>query len=375
MPSHANYQGVVITAPVSLPYTRYSEHDAPWFIGSVLREMLRASGLKKKDIDGLAVASFSLAPDSVLSLTRYFDMSARWLEQLPFGGAAGVLALRRAARAVQAGDANIVACIGGDTNRPDGFREPGENTSSSSVDASHPCGAEGPNTAFSLITQRYMEEHGATHEDFGRLCISQRYNAQHYPNALFGNKPLDMASYLGARAVAGPLHLYDCVMPCAGGEGFLMMSEERARRLDLPYARVLAGWESFATRLYNAAGIAPAEIDVLQTCDDCPVIAMLQMEGLGFCQRGEAPRFVRETPLTFDGDELAHNTCGGQLSAGQAGSAAGFMGVVEALRQVTGTAHGNQVPGACHALASGYGMINFDRGLCSAALVIEGDEA
>ena len=91
MPSHANYQGVVITAPVSLPYTRYSEHDAPWFIGSVLREMLRASGLKKKDIDGLAVASFSLAPDSVLSLTRYFDMSARWLEQLPFGGAAGAV--------------------------------------------------------------------------------------------------------------------------------------------------------------------------------------------------------------------------------------------------------------------------------------------
>lgn len=66
--------------------------------------------------------------------------------------------------------------------------------------------------------------------------------------------------------MAGPLHLYDCVMPCAGGEGFLMMSEERARRLDPPYARVLAaeelhnafapdpvqlraGWESFATWL------------------------------------------------------------------------------------------------------------------------------
>lgn len=384
----ASYEGVVMTCPVSLGYARFSEHGASWFIGSVLREMLRMGGLRKQDVDGLAISSFTLAPDSVVSLTQHFGMSARWLEQLPFGGASGVLALRRAARAVQCGDAEIIACIGGDTNRPEGFRELVSGFSSFTVDASYPYGAGGPNTAFSLITAAYMDRYGARREDFGRICIAQRHNAHLYPLALLGKKPLSMRDYLEARPVAGPLHLFDCVMPCAGGEGFLVMSEERARRLGLAAVRILAaeelhnaypadpvqlrgGWQAFAPSLYAAAGIGPADIDILQTYDDYPVICMLQMEGLGFCGEGEAPRFVRDNPLTFDGGGLAHNTSGGQLSGGQAGSAAGYMGAVEALRQLTGSALGQQVPDAHRALVSGYGMINYDRGLCSAATILE----
>ncbi len=71
------------------------------------------------------------------------------------------------------------------------------------------------------------------------------------------------------------------------------------------------------------------------------------------------------------GGDFPHNTCGGQLSAGQAGAAGGYLGLVEALRQVTGQALGQQVTDARRALVSGFGMINFDRGLCSAAAVLE----
>jgi acetyl-CoA acetyltransferase len=99
---------------------------------------------------------------------------------------------------------------------------------------------------------------------------------------------------------------------------------------------------------------------------------MLQLEGLGFCEPGAAPAFVRETALTFDGGGLPHNTSGGQLSVGQAGAAAGYLGLVESIRQLTGTAGANQVPDARHAMVSGYGMINYDRGLCSAATILKG---
>ena len=44
--------------------------------------------------------------------------------------------------------------------------------------------------------------------------------------------------------------------------------------------------------------------------------------------------------------------------------------MVEAIRQVTGQAEGTQVEGAEHALVSGFGMINFDRGLCSSAAIL-----
>ncbi|MEE4144521.1 MAG: thiolase family protein [Halieaceae bacterium] len=389
MSNPASYSGIALVSPVSLGYSRTSEHDASWFIGSVLREMIAAAGIGKDEIDGLAVSSFSLAPDSVSFLSQHYDMTLRWLEQLPFGGASGILAMRRAARAVQLGDADIVACIGGDTARTGGFRELAANFSSFSNKASYPYGSAGPNAAFALITQHYMDTHGATREDFGRLAISQRYNARHYPGALLGDRDLDMPAYLGARSICTPLHLYDCVMPCAGGEGFLVMSQERARDMALPFVTILAaderhnafghdpmqlrgGWPLFREPLYAAAGLTPADIDLLQTYDDYPVISMLQLEGLGFCEPGAAPAFVRETALTFDGGGLPHNTSGGQLSVGQAGAAAGYLGLVESIRQLTGTAGANQVPQPEHAMVSGYGMINYDRGLCSAATILRG---
>ena len=81
---------------------------------------------------------------------------------------------------------------------------------------------------------------------------------------------------------------------------------------------------------------------------------------------------MRRTALTNDGGGLPHNTSGGQLSVGQAGAAGGFLGLVEAIRQVTGRALGQQVAGARRAVVGGYGMINYDRGLCAAAAVLEG---
>lgn len=392
MSSPSSYQGIALVCPVTLGYSKTSEHSASWFIGSVLRELINNAGINKQDIDGLAISSFSLAPDSVSFLTQHFNMTTRWLEQLPFGGASGILALRRAARAVQSGDADIVACIGGDTAVKGSFRDLVADFSTFSNSASYPYGSAGPNAAFALITQRYMEEYGATREDFGQLAVSQRYNARHFDGALLGKQPLTMEDYLAARSISSPLHLFDCVMPCAGGEGFLAMSIERAESLDLPYVTILAaderhnafpddttqlrgGWPLFCQSLYQRAGLAPADIDLLQTYDDYPVISMLQLEGLGFCDMGEAPTFLRENALTFDGGGLPHNTSGGQLSNGQAGAAAGYLGLVESIRQLTGAAVANQVPNARHAMVSGYGMINYDRGLCSAAAILQGGKS
>lgn len=384
----ASYQGIALVAPTSFGYAKTSEHGAAWFIGRTLGEMIKTAGIKKSDIDGLAMSSFSLAPDSVISLCQHFDISPRYLEQLPYGGAAGVIAMRRAARAVQMGDADIVACVGGDTNQAGSFVDLIADFSTYTRDASFPYGAGGPNAAFSLVTQHYMEKYGTERQDFGQIAVAQRYNANHYAGALHGHKTLSMPQYLEARPIAGPIHMFDCVMPCAGGEGFLLMSEKRAQHLKLPYVVILAadelhnahqqdavqyraGWTEYAGDMYQAAGIGPQDIDLLQTYDDYPVISMMQMEDLGFCDKGKGAEFVNSTALTFDGGGLPHNTSGGQLSVGQAGSAAGFMGLVETIRQLTNTAVSNQVVGARHGMVSGYGMINYDRGLCSTAAILK----
>ncbi len=382
------YDGVVLAVPVTVPYQRFSKETAHWWIARALRELLAGAGLTTGDVDGLSVSSFSLFPDTAVGLTQHLGLTPRWLDHIPFGGASGIAAVRRAARAVQAGDADIVACVAGDTNHVDSFRRMLSSFSRFAQDASYPYGSGGPNACFALLTDHYMRTYGATREDFGLICVAQRDNALKYPHAVM-KKPLTLEQYMDARPISDPIYLFDCVMPVAGAEAFLVMREDDARAANLEHAHILGtierhnafpddpiqlrgGWVMDVDELYAMAGTAPETIDVMQTYDDYPVIVMMQFEDLGFCAKGEGPQFVRDRDLTISGD-FPHNTSGGQLSAGQAGAAGGYIGMTEALRQVTGAAGPTQVKDARTALVSGFGMINYDRGLCSGAAIISGD--
>ncbi|MEN3148532.1 thiolase family protein [Neorhizobium sp. IRAMC:178] len=380
-----SYDGVVLAVPVTVPYKRYSIETAHWWMGKALRALAEGAGISHRDFDGFSVASFTMGPDVAVGLTQHFGLSPRHIDHVPMGGAAGIVSLRRAARAVQAGDADIVACVAADTNQVDTFRKTLANFSRFAQDASYPYGAGGPNASFALIARHYMDRYGATREDFGKLCVAQRDNALRNPNALM-KKPLTLEQYMSARAIAEPFHLFDCVMPCAGAEAFLVMREETAISLGLPFVRLLSaierhnafaedpvqvrgGWVVDRDELYGMAGSAPGDVDFVQTYDDYAVISMMQFEDLGFCAKGEGPDFVRQHTFTVDGS-FPHNTSGGQLSAGQAGAAGGHLGITEAMRQLLGTAEGRQVEDAKLGLVSGFGMINYDRGLASAAAIL-----
>jgi acetyl-CoA acetyltransferase len=379
------YDGVAVCAPISVPYKRYSTDTAHWWTGQALRALCQRTGLTPGAIDGLSVSSFTLAPDTAVGLTQHLGITPRWLDHVPMGGASGGVALRRAARAVQAGDADFVACVAADTNHVDSFRKTLTTFSRFAQDAVYPYGSGGPNASFALITRHYMQRTGATRDDFGRICVAQRANALRYPDALM-KKPLLLDEYMAARAIADPVHLFDCVMPCAGAEAFLVCRQDDAAALGLPHVRVLAtierhnafpddpiqyrgGWEMDREDFWAMADVRPDQVDFLQTYDDYPVIVMMQIEDLGFCGKNEAPAFVRAHDLTVGGN-FPQNTSGGQLSVGQAGAAGGYLGLVEALRQLTDKAGGTQVKDARVGVVSGFGMINYDRGLASCAVAL-----
>jgi acetyl-CoA acetyltransferase len=295
------------------------------------------------------------------------------------------MSLRRAARAVQCGDADIVACVAADTNHVDSFRMMLGGFATFARDASYPYGSGGPNSIFAFITANYMRTYGATREDFGQIAVSQRANALKNSNALF-KKPLTLQEYMDARPISDPLHLFDCVMPCAGAEAFLVMRDTKARELGLAYTQLRGaierhnayaedpvmtrgGWLVDRHELYAQAGAAPADVDLIQTYDDYPVIVMLQFEDLGFCDKGGGSQFVRTHTLTHDGD-FPNNTSGGQLSCGQPGAAGGYMGITETVRQLTGAAGARAVPDAQLGLVTGFGMVTYDRCLCTGAVLL-----
>jgi acetyl-CoA acetyltransferase len=379
------YEDVVACVPITVPYRRFSVNTAHWWIGRALHDLTRAAGLTPAQIDGLVLSSFTLGPDTAVGATQHLGLSPRWLDHVPLGGASGIVGLRRAARAVQCGDAQFVACVAADTNHVDSFRKTLSTFSRFAQDAVYPYGSGGANASFALITKNYMNMYGARREDFGKLCVAQRQNALAIPFAMM-RKPLTLDEYMSARPISDPLHLFDCVMPCAGAEAFLVCRAADAKGLGVPAVRILStierhnafpgdtiqyrgGWAVDVDELWQSAGAAPTEIDMVLTYDDYPVIVMMQFEDLGFCKKGEGPDFVRSHTFTADGS-FPHNTSGGQLSLGQAGAAGGYLGLTEAIRQLTDQPIGHRVANAKLAVVSGFGMINYDRGLSSGAAIL-----
>jgi acetyl-CoA acetyltransferase len=379
-----DYSGIAVTVPVSVGYSRTSRRTMPWFLGRALGELVSRSGIKKSEIDGLAVSSYLMAPDNGASLTDMFGLSTRFLIDFPYGGACGVIAIKRAARAVQNGDAEIVACVAGDI-APQGY---GFNSAFSTFSRDHvyPNGGGGMNAVFALITAHYMNTFGATREDFGRICIAQRANSAGHPMALF-KQPLTMDAYLKARLICDPIGLFDCVPRVCGAEGFLVMTEERARALGHPYVLIAGAVERHnayadepvishfgvaeeSNELYEQAGVGPDAVRFVEAYDDYPVMVMLELEALGFSKPGEAIRLVREKSLTLGGD-LPVNTSGGMLSLGQAGAGAGFLHINEAISQLTGRSLGRAIEKPEYGLVSCLGTVNYDRGLCTGAILLK----
>ena len=135
---------------------------------------------------------------------------------------------------------------------------------------------------------------------------------------------------------------------------------------------IRGGWSVDRDELYAMAGIQPKDLDLVQFYDDYPVIVMMQYEGHGLCAEGEGAEFVRAHTLDCEGT-MPTNTSGGQLSMGQAGAAGGYLGLVETVRQLTDRPLGKAVPDANIGLVSGFGMITYDRCLCTGALILGRD--
>ena len=81
------------------------------------------------------------------------------------------------------------------------------------------------------MKQRHMHEYGTTDEQFARIAVKQRFNALTNENAVFHGQPISVDDVLASRMVNDPLHLLECVMPCAGASAAIVTSASRAKDL------------------------------------------------------------------------------------------------------------------------------------------------
>ena len=368
----------------STEYSRKSEASVLSYYAEAIRDALRQTGLHKKDIRGFSITT-QASPDYSPHVAEQLGLEVDWVLNGDYGGAGGVMSVRRAADAIECGHIEVAVLVGGNSfDRSNPTQRQLEYQRGNFVDV---YGYGGPNSLMALIQRLHMAQYGTTLEQIGKIAMAQRENALNNPQALF-REPMTMQDYLNSRMISDPIRLFDCVMPCSGAECVVLAAEERAKQItDKPIylvadaeishyqvANMLPDKTTFGMKVVGDrifSEIKHQDIDLLEIYDDYPIAVMIQIEDLGFCKKGEGGKFVDAHDLTYRGD-FPVNTGGGELSVGQAGLAGGFLHVVEALRQLRGEAEGHQVKKAERALVTGIGWLNDGRNLgTTAALVLE----
>jgi acetyl-CoA acetyltransferase len=368
----------------STEYSRKSEEPLQWYYAEAIRAALRQTGLNKNDIQGLSITT-QASSDFSPHVAEQLGLELDWVLNGDYGGAGGVMSVRRAADAIEAGHIDIAVLVGANTfDRSVVHQRALEYQRSNYVDV---YGFGGPNTLMALIQRLHMERYGTTLEQIGRIAVAQRENARQNPQALLRD-PMTIDDYLNSRMISDPIRLLDCVMPCSGAECVVLASEGCARQItDKPVylvtdaekvhyqvanmlpEKTTFGIKAVADRIFSE--VKREDIDLFEIYDDYPIAVLIQIEDLGYCGKGEGGKFVEAHDLTYGGD-FPVNTGGGELSVGQAGLAGGFLHIVEALRQLRGEAGPRQVNKAKRALVTGIGWLSYGRNLgTTAGLVME----
>jgi acetyl-CoA acetyltransferase len=374
-----------ITGAAEAPYARHPPPGRPTeaFLADAVVAALADAGVARDDVDGLAVSSFTLAPDHAIDLAWKLGLRLRWIMDDANGGASGLNMLQHAVRAVEAGDAETIVVCAGDRFDPGTFRRLVDTYNAATRDhlARLPFG--GPNALFALLTERHARRHGLAREDLACIPLAQRAWAALNPGAVY-RAPMTLDEYLAAPMVAPPLSRLDCVPVVSGADAIVVTARDAAAGTPAVGVRAMraahnpdqqegdgfgpTGFAAVADDLWAAAGARPEDLDAAFLYDDYPVMVLVQAQELGLVDDGDLARFLqarlreRRWPL---------NTSGGQLSAGQAGAAGGLHGLVEAVIQLRGAAGSRQVPGAALALVAGYGMVLYRHGACHNAVVLE----
>ncbi len=343
---------------------------------------LQDAGIGLSEVDGLFAASTQL-PMATLNLGEYLRIQPRYSDSTQVGGSSFVAHLQHAGAAISAGLCEVALIAYGSTQRLAG-------RASASVQELDPYEAAYrpllPVGAYALAASRHMHEFGTTREQLAEVAVAARAWAALNPKA-FKREALSIEDVLGAPMVADPLGVRDCCLVTDGGGAAVVTTLERARAGRAAAVGILGAGEAHShrhissmpdltttaavqsgRRAFEAAGVAPPDVDVLELYDAFTITPLLFLEDLGFCAKGEGGAFV-EGGRIAPGGEVALNTNGGGLSYCHPGMY-GLLLIVEAVRQLRGEAGERQVAGAEVALVHGNGGV-----LSSQCTAVLGGEA
>jgi acetyl-CoA acetyltransferase len=293
------------------------------------------------------------------------------LTGLPFinvrnGCATGASALVSACNAIASGMADVVLAVGFDKH-PRGAFDP--RPADWGLDPGY--GADGlmvTTQFFAMKINRYLHDHGITPRTLGLVAEKSYRNGRLNPNA-WRRRPLTADEILASGMVNDPLTRFMFCSPGEGAAALVLCSPQVAadfgrrtvhlRSVAIRTRRfgsfeVFSPWvaagdpvsvsRDAATAAFEAAGVGPADIDVVQLQDTESGAEVMHLAECGFCEDGEQERLI-QTGATEIGGPLPVNTDGGCIANGEPIGASGLRQVYEVVAQLRGGAGDRQVPG------------------------------
>lgn len=366
-------------AIVGIGETRYSRNSGMTDLALLLQAAVIAiddAGLTPKDIDGIIPGFIGVSAEDLMSNLGSEDI--KYTATIHIGGASAVASLQTASMAVATGLATNILCVTGWNGYSNLRVSAGElsNTQLPMIPLlasfEMPYGLSVPAQWYAPMARRHMYEYGTTSRQFGAVAVAMRKHAQLNDNALMRGKPITIEDHQNSRMIADPFRLLDCCLESDGAAAVVVTSADRARDMRHKPVYIMGvaeghpyppdqivnrplltelGVKKAAPRAFAMAGVTPKDIDVAEIYDCFTFTVICQLEDIGFCHKGEGGSFVEGGRIELGG-ELPVNTHGGLLSQAHV---LGMNHVVEAVKQLRGSAGRAQVNNAEVALVSGYG--------------------
>jgi len=223
----------------------------------------------------------------------------------------------------------------------------------------------------------YQDKYGARTETFAKISEKARTHAARNPFAIF-REPLSVEQIMASPPIFGPLTRLQCCPPTCGAAAAIIVSESALKRLGGRAVEIVAqsmrtdpessfdsgsmismvGYDMArlaAQDVYEAAGVGPEDVDVVELHDCFTANELLTYEALGLAEAGGAERFIWDGDNTYGG-KVVTNPSGGLLSKGHPLGATGLAQCAELVWQMRGDAQDRQVEGARTALQHNLGL-------------------
>jgi acetyl-CoA acyltransferase len=356
-------------------FGRYPDRTVPGLAAEAALMALDDAGLTIRDVQALYCGNLGQAAGMVgQRMLAEIGQTGIPVTNVANACATGATAFRDAWTAVRAGIYDIVLAVG--------VEQMGKGLLGGGGEVS-PEGLIGSGTMpamFSHIGMEHARKYGTTFAQFARVSVKNHWHSTMNPKSMY-RVETPLQEVMAAEMIAWPNTKLMCSVNVDGSAAAVLVSERKMRELGLadravkvrasemssnPFAERQMAMPDFsaATRLavkqaYEAAGVGPDDINLVELHDCFATAEIVHYENLGLCADGEAGRMI-DSGETQLGGRVPVNVSGGLLSKGHPLGATGIANIYEVATHLRGAAGERQVEGArlglTHVVGGGPGM-------------------